>query len=60
MGYRLATLDTVEGTAEYLSRDVEATAASFRGAPKARAGNPERHMSALLWIPGPALGTVPE
>jgi hypothetical protein len=34
--------------------------ASFRGAPKARARNPETQVVPTFWIPGPPLRGVPE
>ena len=33
---------------------------SFRGAPKARARNPEKQEIPMFWIPGPPLRGVPE
>jgi hypothetical protein len=38
----------------------EKARASFRGAPKARARNPETQEIPMFWIPGPPLCGVPE
>jgi hypothetical protein len=42
------------------SRLLKKPEVSFRGAPKARARNPEKQEIPMFWIPGPSLRGVPE